>query len=274
MEEKNRDFKGVWIPKEIYLLEGLSWTEKILLVEIDSLDNSGGCYASNEYFAKFLGKSSNQISVSIAKLKKLGLIVDLSFDGRKRYISVKADYGKTQRQTMGKPKGRVWENPKAETPTNTDSTAILSPEKPVNERPNNISNNTYNLPALRRRKSFSYSEANSSKEKTMQKYNESDPSDSYEPTIDAETRESTNPADPPKKNGKVSLLEVVRWAEKRRGRSFLNMGKQFNALSIMKKAKMHPNAIANRWIEMESNYFWSTKGFDFRDVLNSFDKKA
>jgi len=33
-----RDFKGVWIPKQIYLNNSLSWPEKILLIEIDSLD--------------------------------------------------------------------------------------------------------------------------------------------------------------------------------------------------------------------------------------------
>ena len=55
-----RDFKGVWIPKEFYLNRDLSWAEKILLFEIDSLDNfneksfelsghlvSGGIFAHN-----------------------------------------------------------------------------------------------------------------------------------------------------------------------------------------------------------------------------------
>ena len=48
--KENRDFKGVWIPKEIWLNTDLSIIEKVLLVEIDSLDNSDrGCFASNEY---------------------------------------------------------------------------------------------------------------------------------------------------------------------------------------------------------------------------------
>ena len=51
--KENRDFKGVWIPKEIWLNTDLSIIEKVLLVEIDSLDNSDrGCFASNEYLAK------------------------------------------------------------------------------------------------------------------------------------------------------------------------------------------------------------------------------
>ena len=47
MENKNRDFKGIWIPKDIYLSKELNWTDKLLLIEIDSLDNENHCMASN-----------------------------------------------------------------------------------------------------------------------------------------------------------------------------------------------------------------------------------
>jgi len=106
----NRAFKGIWIPRQIYLHKELSWTEKILLVEIDSLDCGEGCFASNEYFAKFLGKSIGQTSAAISHLRSLNLIFDRRFDGRKRYISVKADYRKAGKQTTGKPVGRLQEN--------------------------------------------------------------------------------------------------------------------------------------------------------------------
>ena len=46
MEKPARDFKGIWIPKEIWLSEQLSLMEKVLFVEIHSLDNEDGCYAS------------------------------------------------------------------------------------------------------------------------------------------------------------------------------------------------------------------------------------
>ena len=49
----NRDFKGVWIDKSIWLDKNLSATEKVILAEIDSLNNENGCYASNNYFAEF-----------------------------------------------------------------------------------------------------------------------------------------------------------------------------------------------------------------------------
>lgn len=89
---KNRDFKGVWIPKEIYLDDNLNWTEKILLIEIDSLDNENGCYASNEYFADFLSKSKVYISNCISKLKKDGYIRQESFDGRTRVLKSNLRY--------------------------------------------------------------------------------------------------------------------------------------------------------------------------------------
>lgn len=84
-----RDFKGVWVPKEIYLSKKLSWTEKILLLEIDSLDNDQkGCYASNQYLANHLGIKPNSLANMISKLKSLGYIEQLWFDGRNRGLRV------------------------------------------------------------------------------------------------------------------------------------------------------------------------------------------
>jgi len=69
-----RDFKGVWISREIYLNEGLTPTEKLLLAEIDSFSKNGECFASNDHFAKFLGISKNHVSKLISKLTKMNLI--------------------------------------------------------------------------------------------------------------------------------------------------------------------------------------------------------
>ncbi|MFQ5454125.1 MAG: helix-turn-helix domain-containing protein, partial [Candidatus Zixiibacteriota bacterium] len=99
MEQKKRDFKGIWIPKELYLNRELSWTEKILIIEINSLDCGEGCYASNEYLGKFVGISEGRCANIISNLRKKGFIIDKKFDGRKRYIGVKADFTKTLRLT-------------------------------------------------------------------------------------------------------------------------------------------------------------------------------
>ena len=70
----NRKFKGVWIPRSIWLSKDLSITEKCLLVEIDSLSGAKGCFASNNYFSEFLGVSTPTITRAIKRLTKLGLI--------------------------------------------------------------------------------------------------------------------------------------------------------------------------------------------------------
>lgn len=69
-----RDFKGVWIPKHIWLDEKLSWMQRLLLVEIDSLDSADHCFASNAHFAQHLQLSKSRISDLIAELERLGYI--------------------------------------------------------------------------------------------------------------------------------------------------------------------------------------------------------
>jgi len=69
-----RNFKGVWIPKEIWLAKELGWSEKVLLVEIDSLDGENGCFASNEYLADFFKLSKDRISKMISSLRDKGYI--------------------------------------------------------------------------------------------------------------------------------------------------------------------------------------------------------
>jgi hypothetical protein len=54
MDENKREFKGVWIPREVWLDRRLNALEKVILIEIDSLDSTErGCYASNKYIAEF-----------------------------------------------------------------------------------------------------------------------------------------------------------------------------------------------------------------------------
>ena len=67
-----RDFKGVWIPKEIWTNKNLNVMEKLFLVEIDSLDNNDGCFATNEYFSDFFRLSKNRCSEIIKNLEKKG----------------------------------------------------------------------------------------------------------------------------------------------------------------------------------------------------------
>lgn len=84
---ESRDFKGVWIPKEVWIDTRLNVLEKIILTEIYSLDNGEkGCYASNEHLAEFCQCSKTKVSTAIRKLIDCGYIYVQNFDGRKREL--------------------------------------------------------------------------------------------------------------------------------------------------------------------------------------------
>lgn len=138
--KENRDFKGVWIPKEIWLNTDLSIIEKVLLVEIDSLDNSEkGCFASNEYLASFVQLSEGRVANIISDLKKRGYIIQLFFDGRNRGLrtqesessfndNVKADLTKTTKQPTRK---REHNNTENKTNNNTTDKGCEMPFTPI-----------------------------------------------------------------------------------------------------------------------------------------------
>ena len=99
MSENMREFKGVWIPKQIWLDERLNMLEKGILTEIDSLDNEeNGCFASNEYIAKFCQCSETKVSTAIKKLIELDYLYVKSFDGRIRIL--KSRLSNFERQTI------------------------------------------------------------------------------------------------------------------------------------------------------------------------------
>jgi hypothetical protein len=140
--KENRDFKGVWIPKEIWLNTDLSIIEKVLLVEIDSLDNSErGCFASNEYLASFVQLSEGRVANIISDLKKRGYIIQLFFDGRNRGLrtqisessfneNVKADLTKKGKQTTQKREHNNTTNKTDNNTSNIDCEMPFTPPQP------------------------------------------------------------------------------------------------------------------------------------------------
>lgn len=72
--KNNRAFRGVWVPAEIWLHKGLTLQEKMMLVEVDSLDNENGCFAGNAHFAEFLGISERQVQRLVKSLKDKGYV--------------------------------------------------------------------------------------------------------------------------------------------------------------------------------------------------------
>ena len=77
MNKAKRNFKGVWIPKEVWLNKDLTVMEKLFLVEIDSLDNEKGCFASNAHFSDFFGVSKGRCTQILKSLE------------RKKYVKIK-----------------------------------------------------------------------------------------------------------------------------------------------------------------------------------------
>lgn len=116
----NRDFKGVWIPKAIWLDERLSMLDKGILTEIDSLDcGEEGCWASNAHLADFCQCSESKVSKSISHLIQLGYVRVESFDGRVRKLQ--SCIAKNARQTSRKCEADQQKMPVSNTRSNTKS---------------------------------------------------------------------------------------------------------------------------------------------------------
>lgn len=107
----------------------------------------------------------------------------------------------------------------------------------------------------------------------MKHYSESEFSDTGEAQIDAETGEAAVEVKKTKATDKY--WEMINWSTDRRGSPFLKqtIKKQFKAFSVAKDNKISPVDLKDRWIKMESDKFWIEKGFDWMDVVLSFNKK-
>ena len=98
--ETHRDFKGVWIPKEIWLAKDLSMQEKVLFVEIHSLDRERGCFASNQHFANFLGTKERQVRTYLNRLKAKGYIKITIKNRNERTIRAAGKYARVSDEKL------------------------------------------------------------------------------------------------------------------------------------------------------------------------------
>lgn len=120
----SRDFKGIWIPREIWLLNTISIESKCLWGEMNSLLDReiGGCYASDEYLAKFMGCKITKLKVLLKELRDHGLLKTISFDGR-RAVRLAIDPEKT------------YENKQVPAIAASSSPAISSPDVSATSTP-------------------------------------------------------------------------------------------------------------------------------------------
>lgn len=119
----NRDFKGVWIPKEVWLDTRLNALDKVILMEIDSLDQGeNGCYASNEHLATFCQCSKTKVSTAVSKLIECGYLYIQNFDGRKREL--KSRLSNYERQSIKNCNADIQNLKESNTDSNTDNNTV------------------------------------------------------------------------------------------------------------------------------------------------------
>lgn len=70
----DRDFKGIFIPREIWLDNRLTVVDKFILMELRSMDMKPD-KSCVEYLAGFCGCSKKAVMKSMAKLVELGYII-------------------------------------------------------------------------------------------------------------------------------------------------------------------------------------------------------
>jgi hypothetical protein len=89
----DRAFKGVWICAAVWTNPDLSWIEKALIAEIDSLvRDEAPCYASNDHLAKRIGVSVSRMNDMLARLQKAGFLIRIQYDGRTTLRVVSSEY--------------------------------------------------------------------------------------------------------------------------------------------------------------------------------------
>lgn len=101
-------FTGVWIPVEVFQMETLTITEKVVYGIVNALDNEEGCYASNGYLAQTLQLSDRQVKNVLKTLIDFQLVVRIELNGKRilRTVEKQALVGATDFLGRGKPISR------------------------------------------------------------------------------------------------------------------------------------------------------------------------
>jgi hypothetical protein len=93
-------------------------------------------------------------------------------------------------------------------------------------------------------------------------------------------KEEKEDADAPEKTERIAGKEkdayesMCKWAEAQRGSRFVHRLKQYKALKDAKLAGIKSAALKERWEEMSVDKFFSKNGFDWTNVVSSFDRKG
>lgn len=136
-----REFKGVWIPAEIWLDSRLTLVEKALYAEIDSFTgNDKTFHKTNDTIQLEYGISRPTVSKSIKKLEELGFI-ETRFDGRIRHLTVQADrkiFTGRGKNSFGQQERNLRADRKNSTSTNTIERTTKNTSKERGARPKDL----------------------------------------------------------------------------------------------------------------------------------------
>ncbi len=227
------------LPANVRYDKSLNAQTKLLYAEITALcSKEGYCWATNAYFAEFFNVEERTIQRWLEHLKE------------KDYIFVEILEGKLRRIYIDHDKNVVVTTTKMSCSPYNKKNIIPEPESP---------------------------EAIGLSFDPMQTHDPRKFDSDYETTVDQDGR----PIDlidiqDDKRVFKVKykdMVDLLLWAEKRRGQKFVNFKKQFLAMGKMAGVPIFPNQIKDRWCELEDDPYWQEKGFDFMNVASSFDKK-
>lgn len=75
----SRSFDGIWISANLWLSKELNLTQKVVLLEIKSLDNEFGCRATNKKLGEVLDLKPNTVSLLVKSLEEKEYIL-VSYD--------------------------------------------------------------------------------------------------------------------------------------------------------------------------------------------------
>ena len=71
----SRIFKGIYLPASLYLNHSLTWTQKIMIAEIDSFSKNGlECFVSNEHLSEHLQISVSGVEKALRRIVELGYV--------------------------------------------------------------------------------------------------------------------------------------------------------------------------------------------------------
>lgn len=67
---------------------------------------------------------------------------------------------------------------------------------------------------------------------------------------------------------------LLKWAEEERGTKFVHRTKQYKALGEARDVSIKSSELKERWLEMSREDYWQKNGFDWTNVVASFNRKG